>query len=142
MPALVSESTARILENERLLIGSRRLIASSRRLMNPWLGVAGASDGDWHPSTNGNGVLWPPYELSCLIRDRIKSGRLPLLANAKCWAGPATGKVCAACEQCIVGGAECEVGEPESSVFAHLVCHSIWCAESRMFREQNSTAAS
>jgi hypothetical protein len=141
MTALVSQSRARCLESARLLADSRLLIARSRRLLNPAWGVAGASDWEARPPGTGNGAPWPPYELACLVRDRITSGKLPVLSNAKCWAGPATGKVCAVCEQCIVSGAECEVGEPNSAVFAHLVCHSLWCKESQTFHRGDSTAA-
>ena len=102
-----------------------------RRLLNPVWKIVGASDWEAPFSATGNGAPWPPYELSCLVRDRIQSGRLYRLHNAKCWAGPATGKICAVCEQRIVAGTECEVGEPDSAVFAHLVCHGLWCQESR-----------
>ena len=75
----------------------------------------------------------------CLVRDKITSGRLYMLPDAQCWIGPATGKVCVVGVR-IFGGAECEVGEPDSAVFAHLVCHSLWCQKSRNVREQDSTA--
>ena len=42
---------------------------------------------------NGNGAPWPPYEIMCLVREKIKSGRPCILPNAKGWTGPATGKV-------------------------------------------------
>ncbi|PYM53933.1 MAG: hypothetical protein DMD77_25035 [Candidatus Rokuibacteriota bacterium] len=67
-----------------------------------------------------------------LIRAKIKSGGLFILPNSKCWAGPATGKkTCAACDATIIGGVECEVGGSDSSVFVHLICHSLWCKESQ-----------
>jgi hypothetical protein len=48
--------------------------------------------------------------------------------------------MCAVCEQRIVGGAECEVGEPNSAVFAHLVCHSLWCQESQAPHHEQDVA--
>ena len=141
MIRLMVESEMLCVESRKLLATSHNLIAQSRRLLNPAWEVSGASDGEVHPPTNGNGGYLPPYELGCLVRDKLKSGKLFILPNAKCWAGPATGRVaCAVCDEIIFGGVECEVGEPHSAVFSHLLCHSIWCQESRNLREQDSTA--
>jgi hypothetical protein len=83
-------------------------------------------------TTRQSGGYKPPYELGMLIRGKIKSGSLFILPNAKCWAGPATGKkTCAACDEPIIGGVECEVGGPGRIVFVHLICHSLWCKESQ-----------
>ncbi len=54
---------------------------------------ARADDGVQAPA-NGNGAPRPPYELMCLVREKIKSGRPYMLPNAKSWTGLATGKVC------------------------------------------------
>ncbi len=132
MTIVVSESGARCLENRRLFVASRLLIARSRRLLNPAFEISGSADGEAHPPTNERGGYRPPYELGMLIRAKIKSGGLFILPNSKCWAGPATGKkTCAACDATIIGGVECEVGGSDSSVFVHLICHSLWCKESQ-----------
>ena len=122
---------------------SRLLIACSRRILNRAWEISGASDGEAQLPINGSGAYWPPYELACFVRDKIKSGKLSVLPNARCWAGPATGKLCVVCDVRIFGGAECKVGKVDSAVFAHLVCHSLWCQESQaQSREQDHSAAS
>lgn len=139
---VVARSRALYDQNLILLEESYRRSALGRRLLNKAWGVEGAVDDGVQPSTNGNGVPWPPYELMCLVRDKITSGRMYMLPDAQCWIGPATGKVCVVCGVRIFGGAECEVGEPDSAVFAHLVCHSLWCQESRAQHREQDTAAS
>jgi len=132
MTIVVSESGARCIENRRLVVATRLLMARSRRLLNRTFEISGSSDGKAHPPTNERGGYRPPYELGMLIRAKIKSGSLFILPNSKCWAGPATGKkTCVACDATIIGGVECEVGGSDSSVFVHLICHSLWCKESQ-----------
>ena len=130
MTRRVSESKVRCLASRRLVATRYRRVRRFR-LKNPW-GISGGSDGEVHPPTNQSGGYKPPYELGMLIRGKIKSGSLFILPNAKCWAGPATGKkTCAACDEPIIGGVECEVGGPGRIVFVHLICHSLWCKESQ-----------
>ena len=126
MTRMVSESKIRCLASRRL-VARRYRRARKLRLLNPW-GISGGSDG----KAGESGGYRPPYELGMLIRGKIKSGSLFMLPNAKCWAGPATGKkTCAACDEPIIGGVECEVGGSGSIVFVHLICHSLWCKESQ-----------
>ena len=126
MTRMVSESRVRCLASRRLVATRYRRVRRFR-LKNPW-GISGGSDG----KAGESGGYRPPYELGMLIRGKIKSGSLFVLPNAKCWAGPATGKkICAACDETIIAGVECEVGGPNSSVFVHLICHSLWCKESQ-----------
>ena len=130
MTRMVSESRVRCLVSRRLVATRYRRVRRFR-LKNPW-GISGGSDGEVHPPNNQSGGYKPPYELGMLIRGKIKSGSLFILPNAKCWAGPATGKkTCAACDEPIIGGVECEVGGPGRIVFVHLICHSLWCKESQ-----------
>src|SRR5439155_14129487 len=90
MIRLMVESQMLCKTSRKLLATSHNLIAQSRRLLNPAWEVSGASEGEAHPQTNGNGNggYLPPYELGCLVRDKLKSGKLFILPNAKCWAGP------------------------------------------------------
>src|SRR5204863_8060141 len=119
MIRLMVESEMLCVESRKLLATSHNLIAQSRRLLNPAWKVSGASDGEVHPPTNGNGGYLPPYELGCLVRDKLKRGELFVLPNAKCWAGPATGRVtCAVCDEILFGRVGCAVGGPPSAVCA------------------------
>jgi hypothetical protein len=115
-------------ENRRLAAESRARIAWARRRLNPAWELCGASD-------------LPPHELAQLVAEKISSGALFVLTDAKSWAGPATGKQCAVCDEKIFSGAECEVRGPSESVFAHLVCHSVWYQRSLTFSEEGSSAA-
>jgi len=42
---------------------------------------------------------------------------------------PGATKVCMLCEEPMLLGVECEIGEPGGSVFAHFVCYSAWWGE-------------
>jgi len=127
--ATLAEVRTMTRENWRLVGESRSRIESARRLLNPAWEIGGASE-------------LPPHELGQLVAEKIASGVLFVLSDAKSWAGPATGKQCAVCDEKIYSGAECEIRGPRESVYAHLVCHSVWYQQSQNFGQENCTAAS
>ena len=78
----------------------------------------------------------PVTDLDLLVWDKVERGRLFLLPDPKCWAGPATGHHCVVCEQRIHDPSECEVVGPDGPVFAHLGCHTVWSLESQVRRQR------
>jgi hypothetical protein len=82
-------------------------------------------------------------DLGWLVWDKVERGKLFVLPDSHCWAGPATGQQCVVCEQRVQDGNECEVAGPDGPVFAHLTCHTAWARESQVRRQKpDSTAAS
>jgi hypothetical protein len=139
MTALVYQSKAHCLENRRLLAASRVRIVQSRRRLNRHWTLAGAADGPGASPFQQHRPQQSPYDLEYLVRDKIKRGALFVLANSTCVAGAATGKTCVVCDEPMFSGAEAEIHGPKGLVSAHLVCHGIWCQESRTARERRST---
>jgi hypothetical protein len=79
--------------------------------------------------------------LGWLVWDKMERGRLFLLPDSRCWAGPVTGQQCVVCEQRIEEANECEVAGPDGPVFAHLACHTAWSRESYVRRERSRPPA-
>ena len=134
MNQLVEQSKAHCRDNRGLLVKSRSLMAISRRRLNRFFGVSGSSDeamgaplGHWADA------------LRAFVRDKLAIGDLYALIDSHCWGGPATGKSCVVCGEKIDGGVEYEIDGPAGSVFAHLVCYSIWRGESKDFAPPSTT---
>jgi hypothetical protein len=78
--------------------------------------------------------------LGRIVFDKVARGTLFVLPDGQCCAIPATGQVCAVCDEPILNGIECGVIGPRGSVFAHTLCHSVWCQESQIRRRQRDSA--
>ena len=134
MNHLVDESKALWRDNQRLLAASQYLMATSRRNLNRCFGVSGASD-----EAAGAPPVRSVDALRALVRGKLAIGDLYALIDSHCWGGPATGKSCVVCGEKIDGGVEYEIDGPAGSVFAHLVCYSIWRGESKDFAPPSTT---
>ncbi len=82
------------------------------------------------------GPIIPRMELGWLVWDKVEHGKLFVLPDSHCWAGPATGQPCVVCEQPVQVGNECEVAGPNGPVVAHLTCHRAWSRESQVRRQR------
>ena len=134
MNQLVEQSKALCRENQRLLSNAGQRMAFSRRSLNQFFGVSGSSD-----ETAGAPPVRSADALRALVRDKLAFGDLFALLTPRCWGGPATDKSCVVCGEKIEGGVEYEIDGPAGSVFAHLVCYSIWHGESKDFAPPSPT---
>ncbi len=71
-----------------------------------------------------------------LIRQKLRTGRLPLRRSATLWETHARGKTCDGCESAIMGGqlvmeAAGPASPGERSVQLHVACFVIWDKERR-----------
>jgi hypothetical protein len=80
-------------------------------------------------------------DLAWLVWDKVERGRLFVLPDSRCWAGPATGRPCVVCEQPIQDATEIEAAGPDGPVFAHLPCHTAWSRESQVRRQKPGSIA-
>ena len=80
-------------------------------------------------------------DLGWLVWDKVERGKLFVLPDSRCWAGPATGQPCVVCEQRVHDGNECEVAGSDGPVFAHLQCHTAWSRESQVRRQRPPSIA-
>jgi len=74
-----------------------------------------------------------------LVRAKLTLSDIFALIDSRCWGGPTTGQSCIVCGEKIDVAVEYEMDGPAGSVFAHLVCYSIWHGESRNFARPSTT---
>ena len=81
--------------------------------------------------------------LRARIRERIDTGRLPVLSPGSLQAGYGSGSTCDACDQPITWSqVEYEIGDPRygTTLKFHLGCHALWhlgCTQSALHRGRN-----
>ena len=78
--------------------------------------------------------------LRALIRDKLRSGRLPLKKISRLWGGPADGEVCDACDQPItkqqlvmegIASVLSDAPKDRKPIQFHVQCFQVWDAERR-----------
>ena len=139
MTSLIEQSRVLRGANRNLIEETQARLAISWRVRSGWIGIRGAADTS---ASSGEAATphWPLDELERLIRDKIKRRALLILMNGKYRAFPATGQPCTVCGQTITRGTECEVRGPRGSLYAHVVCHSIWHRESLALQRDRVSA--
>lgn len=120
---LILGSSCDIVRRTRgLLERTRGCIAANRRLLNPWWGVSGSSDG---PEGDG---------LRLRVRQRLERGDL-IPVPKRVWGARGTGSTCAICSKAIMPNEiESKIviwsGGDIVRLWAHLPCLRLWREES------------
>jgi len=115
---------------EMTVAGTRYLVARSRRRLRPDFAMSGGSFDD-------DAVVG-------VLRERLATGELPLIASGECWAGPAAGgHSCVVCGVAIgQGAAEYEVPHDGARpLHAHAACFFTWRLEAQRLRGSRKQAS-
>jgi len=71
-------------------------------------------------------------DLFARVRERLLDGTLWPLTDGNVLGSPATGELCAVCDETITGGeGEYEVKGPLMIVHVHVACYHAWSGESQ-----------